>query len=198
MGVAQVLLVFGRGVTVGDDGLFALPPAGVARMRAAVDYVQTHRYEHPRVIFTGGWAEACEGADRPPAGCREGDLMLAYARSAGLDRLADLRAENRSRSTLENLIHTVQDGLLDGYAFTPSRPLGLVSHAWHLPRVHYLAGKVLGLRRDVLLDIPVVDEPASERLTHLAARLWFLGVRDAAALIRRERRMVAMLRRMGR
>jgi hypothetical protein len=197
MGVAQVLLVFGRGVTLTDDGRFALPPAGLARMRAAIDYVEAHDGD-PRVIFTGGWAEACEGADEPPAGCREGDLMLGYARSAGLHRHADLRAENRSRSTLENLVHTVQDGLLDGYTFTPERPLGLVSHAWHLPRVHYLAGKVLGLRRRVLLDIPVTDEPASERLTHLAARLWFLGVRDAAALIRRERRMVAMLRRMGR
>jgi len=57
---------------------------------------------------------------------------------------------------------------------------------------------VLGLRRRQLLDIPVTDEPTSERLAHLAARLWFLGVRDAAALIRRERRMVALLRRMGR
>ena len=197
MGVAQVLLVFGRGVVV-TDGRFVLPPAGIARMRAAIDYVEAHSGLHPRVIFTGGWAEACEGAGEPPVGCREGDLMLEYARSAGLDRLADLRAENQSRSTLENLVHTVQDGLLDGHTFTPSHPLGLVSHAWHLPRVHYLAGKVLGLRRRALLDIPVVDEPASERLTHLTARLWFMGVRDAAALIRRERRMVALLRRMGR
>jgi len=190
---AQALLVFGRGVTPDLD----LPPGGRARVRAAVDYVEAHG-GHPRVIFTGGWAEACEGAGRPPAGCREGDLMIAYARRAGLDRLADLRAENRSRSTLENLVHTMRDGLLDGYAFTAERPLGLVSHAWHLPRVHYLARKVLGLRRRQLLDIPVTDEPASERLTHLAARLWFLGVRDATALVHRERRMVALLRRMGR
>jgi uncharacterized SAM-binding protein YcdF (DUF218 family) len=193
---AQVLLVFGRGVTV-SGGQFVLTPGGLARMRAAVAHVEAHG-GHPRVIFTGGWAEASEAADEPPAGCREGDLMMAYARAAGLDRIADLRAENRSRSTLENLVHTVQDGLLDGYTFTPEQPLGLVSHEWHLPRVHYLAGKVLGLRRRDLLDVPVVDEPASERLAHLAARLWFLGVRDAAALIRRERRMVALLRRMGR
>jgi hypothetical protein len=27
-------------------------------------------------VFAGGWAEACEGAPPPPAGSREGDLML--------------------------------------------------------------------------------------------------------------------------
>jgi uncharacterized SAM-binding protein YcdF (DUF218 family) len=196
-GAAQVLLVFGRGVTIDEAGRWALSPGSLARLRAAIDYVEAHG-GHPRVIFTGGWAEASEAADQPPAGCREGDLMLGYAHSAGLDRIADLRAENRSRSTLENLVHTVQDGLLDGFTFTPEHPLGLVSHAWHLPRVHYLARKVLGLRRRSLLDVPVTDEPAHERLAHLAARLWFLGVRDAAALIRRERRMVALLRRLGR
>jgi DUF218 domain-containing protein len=190
----QVLLVFGRGVTRAD-GRYALTPASAARVQAAID----HPGRPSRIIFTGGWAEACEGAAEPPAGCREGDLMLRRAREAGLDRYADLRAENRSRSTLENLLHTVSDGLLDGFTFTAARPLGLVSHVWHLPRVRFLAGKILGLPGSALLDVPASGEPAPAlwRATHVAARLGFLGVRDGQRLLRRERVMVALARRLS-
>jgi hypothetical protein len=182
-----------------------LTAASEARVRAAVEYVTaTHDGRTPLVVFGGGWAEACEGAAAPPAGCREGDLMLARAREAGLHRVADLRAETRSRSTLENLLHVVDDGVLAGHAFDASRPLGLVSHAGHLARIRYLAGKVLGLRGAALLDVPAAgaDPPTapwrSERAARVAARLCFLGVRDGGDLLRRERRMVAALRRVER
>jgi hypothetical protein len=103
---ATLLLVFGREVAQ-VDGCHALTPASAARVRAAVEHAAAHaedfrRAAHqgrtPRIVFAGGWAEACEGAAEPPAGCREGDLMLDRARAAGLDRYADLRAESRSRS----------------------------------------------------------------------------------------------------
>ncbi|MCI4065679.1 YdcF family protein [Micromonospora sp. R77] len=206
---ALTLVVFGRGVHCVDGG-YALTPASVARVRAAVDYVLAHRSSFlgaaagggsPRIVFTGGWAEACEGAPPPPDGSREGDLMLREARSAGLDRYADLRAETRSRSTLENLVNAVQDGLLSGADFDARRPLGIVSHAWHLPRVRFLAGKVLGLHGPALLDVPVggrVDRGRSERVARIASRLAFLGVGDVPALLRRERTMVAALRRAER
>lgn len=200
--VATVLLVFGRGVTTDGDG-YALTPASAARVTAAVDYVRTHREAFaaavaPLVVFSGGWAEASEGASRPPEGCREGDLMLARARAAGLEAHAALRTECRSRSTLENLLHTVEDGLLAGHEFGPGHPLGLVSHGWHLPRIRFLARKVLRLRGPALLDVPATGgEPASrrERALHVASRLWFLGVTDPAGLLRRERAMIASLRR---
>jgi uncharacterized SAM-binding protein YcdF (DUF218 family) len=200
--VATVLLVFGRGVTT-DGGRFTLSPASAARVDAAIDYVHAHRdafaaSSQPLVVFTGGWAEASRGAPRPPEGCREGDLMLARAQAAGLAAHAELRLECRSRSTLENLLHTVEEGLLAGHAFGPGHPLGLVSHAWHLPRIRFLARKVLRLRGAALLDVPATGgEPAShrERALHLASRLWFLGVTDPARLLRRERAMVASLRR---
>lgn len=208
---ATVLLVFGRGVICTDAG-YALTPASAARVRAAVDYVGAHQTcfegatghgRAPRIVFSGGWAEACEGAQAPPAGCREGDLMLRQARLAGLDRHADLHAESRSRSTLENLLHTIADGLLAGQAFSERQPLGIVSHSWHLPRIRFLAGKVLRLRGAALLDVPAAGgETAtgwrSERAVHVASRLWFLGARDAADLLRRERRLVASIRRAER
>jgi uncharacterized SAM-binding protein YcdF (DUF218 family) len=207
---STVLLVFGRGV-LSTGGCHTLTPASVARVRAAVDHVTAHRAAFiaaapgppPRVIFSGGWPEACEGAAAPPEGSREGDLMLLEARAAGLDRYAELHAETRSRSTLENLLHTARDGLLAGRTFGPRQPLGIVSHAWHLPRVRFLAGKVLGLRGAALLDVPATggEPPAgwpSERAVHLASRLCFLGTRDSAGLLRRERRMVASMRRAER
>ena len=129
--------------------------------------------------------------------------MRSAARAAGLDRHADLVVETRSRSTLENLLHTAQDGLLDGYAFTPAHPLGLVSHGDHLPRIRILAGRVLGLSGAALLDVPAAggEVPAahrSEPVARVVARLGYLGVRDAAGLLRRERRMVGWMRRAER
>jgi hypothetical protein len=208
---ASVLVVFGRGVECAGDR-YTLTPAGLARVRAAVEYVTGHadafrraaeQGRPPRVVFAGGWAEACEGAAPPPAGNREGDLMLRAARAAGLDRYAELRAENRSRSTLENLVHAVEEGLLAGAEFDPRRPLGIVSHPWHLPRIRFLAGKVLGLRGSALLDVPADGgEPPgahrSERVARLAAGLAYLGVADPAVLVRRERALVAALRRAER
>jgi hypothetical protein len=200
-GTASALLVFGRGLTVAGRR-YTLTPASSARVQAATDYTTAHPGVS-RVIFTGGWPEATEGATAPPAGLREGDLMLLEARAAGLDRWTELRAENRSRSTLENLLHTVEDGLLDGYAFDAVHPLGLVSHREHLPRIRFLAAKVLGLPGRALLDVPAggADTPLpwrSERAARVIARLGFLGARDPATLMRRERRMVASLRRAER
>jgi hypothetical protein len=192
VGGSTVLLVFGRGVVAAGDG-YALTPGSRERVMAAVDHVVAARRRPARVVFTGGWAEATPA---PPPGCREGDLMLAAARSAGLHRHADLYAETRSRSTLENLVHTVRDGLLDGFTFDPDRPLGLVTHVWHLPRVRFLAGKVLGLRGPALVDVPVAGAPARyERAVHLVARVCFVGPSRPEELIRRERVLVAVCRR---
>jgi uncharacterized SAM-binding protein YcdF (DUF218 family) len=206
---ATTLLVLGRGVRPAPGG-WSLTADSAARVRAAAGYAARHEDAfaraavqgvRPRVVFSGGWAEAGEGAPEPPAGSREGDLMLRAARAAGLDRHADLVAETRSRSTLENLVHTVEDGLLDGRTFSARHPLGIVTHPWHLPRARYLAGRVLGLRGAALLDVPAFggDAPlTAERVARLAARLGFLGVRDGAGMLRRERWLVAALRRAER
>src|SRR4029453_12751467 len=156
--------------------------ASAARVQAAVDYAVAHEAcfadaaahgRTPRIVFSGGWAEASEGAPPPPAGCREGDLMLEQARIAGLDRYAELHAETRSRGPLENFLHTVEDGPLPGHFFHAEQPLGIVSHAWHLPRIRFLAGKTLGLYGEHLLDVPATggEAPApwpSERGVHAA------------------------------
>jgi uncharacterized SAM-binding protein YcdF (DUF218 family) len=196
---ATVLLVFGRGVARTPDG-YALTPGTAARVRAASAYVAAHeaafaRARAPRIVFTGGWPEASAGTAAPPAGSREGDLMLRAAVAAGLDRHAELVVESRSRSTLENFLHTVEDRLLGGYAFDAAGPLGLVSHAWHLPRVRYLAGKVLGLRGAALVDVPASGgEEHDDRFALLTARCCFLGARRGPQLLRRERGMVAAVR----
>jgi hypothetical protein len=178
---ADTLLVFGRGVTV-VEGRYRLTPESLARVRAAVDHGGA-----TRIVFTGGWALA-DGPTGPPVGFREGDLMVAAAREAGVAAGVELLAETRSRSTLENLLHTVEERLLGERAFTSARPLGIVSHGWHLPRVRYLVGKILGLRGPAVLDVPVLDgaRPWSERMLAVGSRLCFLGCADPAALRRRE------------
>ncbi|WP_250006076.1 YdcF family protein [Actinoplanes sp. M2I2] len=189
--VAAALLVLGNGLVPSPSG-FTLSAGSLARVRAAV----SHPYGE-RVVFSGGWEQARSGAAEPPPGCREADLMRAAAVGLGLDP-AVVRVECRSRSTLENLLHVRADGLLDGLRLGPERPLGLVTHAWHLPRARYLAAKVLGLRGDALLDVPAAGRPGGgffEYGIRAASRLCFLGVRDPDVLLRRERRMVAMMRR---
>ncbi|MEV0002716.1 YdcF family protein [Micromonospora sp. NPDC050980] len=194
--IATVLLVFGRGVVADGGGGYRLTGESVARARAAVTYVRAHAAEFraatgARVVFTGGWPHGPAGAPDPPAAYREGELMRALAREAGLDGYARLDAETRSRTTLQNLALTVQDGLLGPARFTPAHPLGLVSHPWHLPRVRLLAGRVLGLRGAELLDVPVTGpEPVParrERAARVASRLGYLGLRTPEALLRRER-----------
>jgi uncharacterized SAM-binding protein YcdF (DUF218 family) len=185
--VAAALLVFGNGLAGGS-----LSAGSLARVRAAVSYPYVER-----VVFSGGWEQARSGAAEPPPGCREADLMRAAAVEFGLDP-AVARVECRSRSTLENLLHVRADGLLDGLRLGPERPLGLVTHSWHLRRVRYLAGKVLGLPRRAMIDVPCFPTHTGGLYEHsirAASKVWFLGVTDPAALLRRERRMVAILRR---
>ncbi|MCU7730056.1 YdcF family protein [Actinoplanes sp. KI2] len=196
---ATVLLVFGRGVVATPDGI-VLTEAGTARVTAAIGYVRAHTAAYaaaaaPRIVFTGGWPEASTGVAAPPAGAYEGDLMLGLAYRAGLHHHAQLRVENRSRSTLENLLNTVRDGLLDGYRFDARHPLGLVTHPWHAPRVRLLAGRILGLRGPALLDVPAHGgERHDDRIALLAARLGCLGTRRGEVLLRRERRVITALR----
>ncbi|WP_250038143.1 YdcF family protein [Paractinoplanes maris] len=189
--VAAALLVLGNGLVPAPSG-FALSAGSLARVRAAVSYPYVER-----VVFSGGWEQARSGAAEPPPGCREADLMRGAAVGLGLDP-GVARVESRSRSTLENLLHVQADGLLDGLGLGPARPLGLVTHAWHLPRARFLAGKVLGLRGDALINVPAAGLPRGglfEYGVRAASRVCFLGVRDPAVLLRRERRMVTMLRR---
>lgn len=203
---ATVLLVFGRGVVADDHG-YRLTAEGVARTRAAVAYVRAHAAEFraapdARVVFTGGWPHGPAGAPDPPTGCREGELMRALARDAGLDAYARLDAETRSRTTLQNLALTVQDGLLGAAGFTPARPLGLVSHPWHLPRIRLLAARALGLRGAQLLDVPVTGPDAvpagRERAARVACRIGYLGLRTPEALLRRERGLTRAAHRVER
>ncbi|WBC15739.1 YdcF family protein [Micromonospora sp. WMMA1998] len=202
---ATVLLVFGRGVVAADDG-YRLTAESAARTDAAVAYVRAHaaafrRDPAARVVFTGGWPHGPAGAPGPPAGFREGELMRALARDAGLDAHVRSAVETRSRTTLQNLAHTVQDGLLDPAEFGVDRPLGLVTHPWHLPRVRLLAGRALGLSGPALRDVPVTGPdpvPARrERAARVACRLGYLGLRTPEALLRRERGLTRAARLLG-
>lgn len=192
--VAAALLVLGNGVVQGPRG-WELTPGSAARAEAAAEFVAAHGAP-PVIVFSGGWAQAREGAGEPPDGCREATLMRA---AAGLDDQAGVHAECESRSTLENLLNSVVHGPLAGMTFDADRPLAVVTHRWHRPRVHYLAAKVLGLRGPALLDVAAEDATVGglfEHAVRVVSRVWFLGTGDPAALLRRERRLVALMRRV--
>ena len=184
MPTAAALLVFGGG-TVRRGSRFVLTSASEARVWAAGEYLR--KESCGLVVFSGGWSW---GREEPPEGSREADLMLALAQSQGIDRQVRLVAETRSRSTVENLAQVAGQRLLAGYAFDARQPLGLVSHHWHLPRIRFLAQRVLGLDGPALLDVPVSGTRSSrESLIRWTSRLYFAGARDAAALVRREQAM---------
>ncbi|GAA2631555.1 hypothetical protein GCM10010399_74780 [Dactylosporangium fulvum] len=214
--VATVLLVPSRG-SENDGSGYRLSPESAARVDAAVGHVLANREVFAgaaakgrpgRIVFSGGWAEAAAGQAAPPPGSREADLMLRRAAGAAVDGTplgdrVELIAESESRSTLENLLLTRGEGLLDGHEFTPGTPLGLVCHRRHLPRVRFLAKKVLGLPDRCLQPIlaPGSDarsNPTPETLLFLTARLLFLGTSDEATVLRRERRLVHLLGRAPR
>ncbi|WP_349877294.1 YdcF family protein [Micromonospora sp. HUAS YX12] len=93
-------------------------------------------------------------------------------------------------------------GLLGAAEFTAQRPLGLVSHPWHLPRVRLLAARVLGLSGPALADVPVTaPDPVPvrrERAARAFSRIGFLGVRTPEASLRRERALTRAADRIGR
>jgi hypothetical protein len=201
------VIVFGRGA-VRRDGAYELTSASRDRVVAVIDYARIHRgalaarRDPWRIVLSGGWSGASSGAAAPPQGSREADLMLAYARVRveGTHLAAiDLRTESESTSTLEGLLYTVAGGHLDGCDFTARRPLGLVGHREHLPRISFLARKVLGLAPEAIAPIVAAGRDTRlgsvpEPIAHAAARAGLLGARTAQSLHRRERRMVEAVR----
>jgi hypothetical protein len=204
--VAGAVIVFGRGA-LWRDGRYELTSASRERVAAMIDYAHAHAAggRGPgRVVLSGGWSGASNGATAPPEGSREADLMLAYARQEMTrtrfpDGVIELHTESESTSTLEGLLYTVAGGHLDGWDFTPRRPLGVVGHREHLPRISFLARKVLRLPAGAIQPIVAAGHdtrlgPVPEPVAHLAARACLLGAGTASAMHRRERRIVEAVR----
>jgi hypothetical protein len=203
------LIVFGRGLIREPDGtVLGLSLASLARVDAAIAYVEAHRDiflarrhsdEPGRMVFSGGWAGAAAGEPPPPDDLREGSLMLQQARAGGVDgtdlaAYVDAFAETCSQSTLENAVLAAEGGYFEGRTFTPDNPLGLVAHAEHMKRVDYLTRKVFGLSRSSVRHIPAVGPDGSsprfsESTLYRLTRIACLGATGPKALRRRERLM---------
>jgi DUF218 domain len=203
--VATRLIVFGRGL-VADPAGFRLTRQSSERVDALVSYVRQNAAafaaRRGRVVFSGGWAGAAEGFDRPPPQCREGSLMLARAVAAdiggtSLGDYADAFREIESDSTLENVLLIKEDGYFDGASFTARDPLGLVAHREHLPRVSYLVRKAFGISGDAVVTITAGQGRENytgglpESVLLPITRVAFLGARDHSSLRGRHRMLVA-------
>jgi DUF218 domain len=204
--VATSIIVFGRGLDADADRAgFRLSRPSTERVDALTRYVGEHTQafgaRRGRIVFSGGWAAAADGATRPPRQYREGQLMLRHALAAdiagaGLSRYADAYPEIESDSTLENVLRVHEAGYFDGSSFTARNPLGLVAHAEHLARIGYLVRKVFGLPGDAIVGIaaPGADARSGglpEGLLLLVTRLALSGARGHDALRRRHRVLVA-------
>jgi len=177
---------------VADPAGFRLTGQSAERVEALVAYVRQNAAaftaQRGRIVFSGGWAAAADGLDRPPRQFREGSLMLDRAMAAdiggaNLASYADVYPEIESDSTLENALRVKEDGYFDGTAFTARNPLGLVAHREHLARINYLVRTAFGLPGDATVNIaaPGTDARSGglpESVLLPLTRLAFLGVRD--------------------
>jgi DUF218 domain len=203
--VATRLIVFGRGL-VADPAGFRLTRQSSERVDALVSYVRQNAAafaaRRGQIVFSGGWAGAAEGFDRPPPQFREGSLMLARAMAAdiggaSLADYADAFREIESDSTLENVLRIKEDGYFGGAFFTARNPLGLVAHREHLPRVSYLVRKGFGLRGDAVVTITAGRGQENytggfpESVLLPITRLAFFGARGHSSLRGRHRMLVA-------
>ncbi|SCL25656.1 hypothetical protein GA0074694_4285 [Micromonospora inyonensis] len=208
--VATVLVVFGRGVRC-EQGRYLLTAASIARVEAAVGYVTTHTSSYrwsarqdqpPRVVFTGGWAEACDRAEPPPAGSREADLMVRHARLAGLDGTPTCGRSPVPAARSRTSYRLPRTGYYPTTSWMPRIPWASCRMSGTCHGIRLLAARVPGLRGAALLDVPAFGgEPergGSERLLRVAARLTLMGARTSADLLRREEQAITRLRRVER
>jgi DUF218 domain len=208
--LATRIIVFGRGLVAEGTG-FRLTRQSSERAEALVAYVRQNTaafaVRRGRIVFSGGWAGAAEGFGRPPRQYREGSLMRAQAMAAdiggaSLAGYAEVYTEIESDSTLENVLRVKEDGYFDGASFTARRPLGLVAHQEHLPRINYLVRKAFDVPSDAIVNIAAARGPDTyggglpESVLLPITRIAFLGARDHSSLRRRHRMLVVWSHRL--
>jgi hypothetical protein len=206
---ATSIIVFGRGLVAEGTG-FRLTRQSSERVEALVAYVRQNApafaVRRGRIVFSGGWAGAAEGFDRPPRQYREGSLMRAQAMAAdiggtSLASYADAYTEIESDSTLENVLRVKEAGYFDGASFTARNPLGLVGHQEHMPRINYLIRKAFGMPGDAIVNI-AAPGPESyggglpESVLLPITRIVLLGAHDHSSLRGRHRMLVAWSHRL--
>jgi hypothetical protein len=201
------IIVFGRGlIRYGAD--YRLTNSSAARVDTLLAYIDQNKEifsgRRGNVVFSGGWAGAGQGLERPPEHFREGALMLERATCADigghrLSEYATARSEVESDSTLENVLQIREAGYFRSVTFTACNPLGLIAQRKHLNRIDYLTRKVFHLPRHAVIHIvaPGADKTSSripEDLILLVTRLIFIRARSVNTLRRRQRILVFLNR----
>jgi hypothetical protein len=206
----RTIVVFGRGTEAGSDagteaGNVELSGASRRRVDAALAYLSANRASYAAtpatVVFSGGWGPAAAGASEPPLAQREAVLMRDYAVWTAGDSLelfvSELQTE--SISTLDDVIRIRRLFIETDAHFSRESPLGLVAQRGHLHRIVYLSRWILRLRRSamVLIKAPGPDRRSAglpEWLITLIYRVMFLGDPSEELLLKREARLVKLIR----
>lgn len=191
--VTTRVLILGGGLAVNATS-GAVQLSRISTQRAG----QTQRYYHANesafaadpdawILCSGGYPGLSQGWSPPPVETREAGLIGAYLVRAGVP--AELiRTEADSWSTVSNLANCLADGLIVPGQFTAARPLGIVTHPYHMRRAIRLAA-ICGIT--AIQPIPTPQRDGYVRETLVRAITTF-GVRDLVAAQRRERLLAAI------
>jgi hypothetical protein len=175
---ASQLLVFGRGVTAKGLG-----PLSVARALAAREYCKQFPGAVDLAVFSGN------GAVTDTQGLTEADEMV---KEAQLPTGVAVETTPEAETTFANFMDSIR-------YFDPDRPIGLLAHRAHMPRIEWTAGKLsLGL---TFVEIAAEDfgakpesrssEREEARLLRLSKVLYF-GAEGYDAVARRERQVAGI------
>lgn len=139
------------------------------------------------ILCSGGYPGLSQGWSPPPAETREAGLIGAWLVRAGVP--AELiRTETDSWSTVSNLANCLASGLIAPGLFTAERPLGIVTHPYHMRRAIRLAA-LCGITAVQPIPTPQRDGYVRETLIRTITTF---GVRDLAAARHRERLLAAI------
>jgi len=191
------VLTLGGGLGRDANGAVRLTRRSRQRVRRTIRYYRANRRRFATdpdawILCSGGYPGLSEGWPAPPEGLREATLMRDALIRAGVP--AELiRTEDGSWSTVSNLANCIALGLITPGSFTAGRPLGIVTHPYHMRRAIRLAA-LCGLT--AVQPIPTKQRDGYVRETAIRALTTF-GVRNLAAAERRER-LLAGVRRLVR
>lgn len=190
--VATRVLTLGGGLGRKADGTVRLTRLSVQRAMRTIRYYRDNERAFAAdpdawILCSGGYPGLSQGWLPPPEETREAALIRNRLLRAGVP--AELiRTESDSWSTVTNLANCLAGGLIAPGWFTAERPLGIVTHPYHMRRAIRLAA-ICGI--GAVRPIPTTQRDDRVREA-LVRTLTTYGVRDLVAAQRRERLLGAL------
>lgn len=194
--VAHDILVFGRGSDSDHHGGRVISEMAQLRVDAVRRYIQASKNNNTdsfRVLFSAGWA-ANTGMRKPEPEYREANLMLQYAETIGITKMANVTTDVQieSMSTVQDALLAVKSGFFGGrpFSYSQDNPLGIVAQAdpvlpnnprsGHMARCLDATSRTFRIPMDALLPIiadgsDVPESGLTERQARIITKILFSG-----------------------